>query len=32
MFGVILLDSGMINSPRHAAMGQIMLRSLIAER
>jgi hypothetical protein len=31
MFGVILLDSGMINSPRHAAMGQIMLQRLIED-
>lgn len=28
MFGIILLDSGVINSPRHAAMGEDMLRRL----
>lgn len=31
MFGIILLDSGLINSPRHAAMGQDMLRRLLED-
>jgi hypothetical protein len=28
MFGVILLDSGLINHPRHAAMGTATLQRL----
>ena len=28
MFGVVLLDSGLINSPRHATMGRDMLQRL----
>ena len=31
MFGVILLDSGLINSPRHAAMGRDMLQRVSAD-
>jgi aminoglycoside phosphotransferase (APT) family kinase protein len=31
MFGVILLDSGLINSPRHAAMGRDMLRRVATD-
>lgn len=31
MFGVILLDSGLINSPRHATMGRDMLQRVSAD-